>query len=84
MGIYSEKPWMKSYFIGPFKLPKTMEPYPEISVYQLLEETAEEFPENIACEYLDQQITYLELKNKVEKRRHGSHNTSYMYRIYNC
>ena len=67
MGIYSEKPWMKSYFIGPFKLPKTMEPYPEISVYQLLEETAEEFPENIACEYLDQQITYLELKNKVDR-----------------
>jgi long-chain acyl-CoA synthetase len=67
MGIYSDKPWMKSYFIGPFKLPKTMEPYPEISVYQLLEETAEEFPENIACEYLDQQINYNELKNKVDR-----------------
>ena len=67
MGIYSEKPWMKSYFIGPFKLPKTMEPYPEISVYQLLEETEKEFPENIACEYLDQQITYKILKNKVDR-----------------
>jgi long-chain acyl-CoA synthetase len=67
LGIYSEKPWMKSYFIGPFKLPKTMEPYPEISVYALLDETAKEFPENVACEYLDQQITYKDLKDKVDK-----------------
>ncbi|MCK4849634.1 MAG: long-chain fatty acid--CoA ligase, partial [Candidatus Heimdallarchaeota archaeon] len=67
MGIYSDKPWLKSYFIGPFKLPKTMEQYPEISVYNFLEETAREFPENVACVYLDQQITYKELKHKVDK-----------------
>jgi len=58
---------MKSYFIGPMKLPKTMEPYPEISVYQFLVETTKEFPENIACVYLDQQITYKELKDKVDR-----------------
>ena len=64
---YSEKPWEKSYFIGPFKLPPTMEPYPEINVYQFLEDTTKEYPDNIACIYLDEQLTYTELKHKTDK-----------------
>ena len=32
---YSDKPWLKSYFLGPFKLKPTMEPYPKMNVYQL-------------------------------------------------
>ncbi|MHA2365871.1 MAG: AMP-binding protein [Candidatus Hodarchaeales archaeon] len=64
---YADKPWLKSYFIGPFKLPKTMEPYPKISVYQFLEDAADKYPDNIACVYLENEITYLELKTKVDK-----------------
>jgi len=67
MTIYSEKPWLKSYFVGPMKLPHTMAPYPEISVYHFLQEAALNYPDNIACEYLDQKITYSELKLKVDK-----------------
>ncbi|MFW9915037.1 MAG: AMP-binding protein [Candidatus Thorarchaeota archaeon] len=64
---YAEKPWLKSYFIGPFKLKKTMEPYPQISVYKFLEDSAASYPENIACVYLDEEITYEDLKLKVDK-----------------
>ncbi|MFX1532737.1 MAG: AMP-binding protein [Promethearchaeota archaeon] len=64
---YMDKPWLKSYFVGPFKLKKTMEPYPEISVYKFLEDAATNYPENIACVYLDEEITYEQLKSQVDK-----------------
>jgi Aldehyde:ferredoxin oxidoreductase len=37
---YADKPWVKSYFVGPFKLEKTMEPYPKIPIYKFLENSA--------------------------------------------
>ncbi|MHA2281964.1 MAG: class I adenylate-forming enzyme family protein [Promethearchaeota archaeon] len=64
---YIDKPWLKSYFIGPFKLKPSMEPYPEMNVYQYLEDSATNYPENIACVYADEEITYKELKLKVDK-----------------
>ena len=67
MNSYSEKPWLKSYFVGPYKLPKTMEPYPEISVYQFLENSEAEYPDNVALIYLDKKLTYAELKLQVDK-----------------
>jgi long-chain acyl-CoA synthetase len=64
---YADKPWLKSYAVGPFKLKHSMEPYPKINVYNFLEESATNYPENIACVYLDDEITYKELKLKVDK-----------------
>jgi len=64
---YADKPWMKSYFVGPFKLEKTMEPYPKISVYKFLEDSAANYPEQVACVYLEEQITYPQLKLQVDK-----------------
>jgi long-chain acyl-CoA synthetase len=64
---YADKPWLKSYFVGPFKLKQTMEPYPKINVYNFLENSATNFPDNIACVYVDEEITYKELKLKVDK-----------------
>lgn len=64
---YADKPWMKSYFVGPFKLPKTMEPYPKIPVYKFLEDSAIDYPEQIACVYLDKEMTYEDLKLNVDK-----------------
>ncbi|MFX1279818.1 MAG: AMP-binding protein [Promethearchaeota archaeon] len=64
---YADKPWLKSYKVGPFKLKLSMEPYPKINVYDFLEESANKFPDNIACVYLDDEITYKDLKLKVDK-----------------
>ncbi len=40
----AEKPWLKQYRMGPYKLPPTKEPYPKVTVYSLLDSTAAEFP----------------------------------------
>ncbi len=64
---YADKPWLKSYFVGPFKLKQTMEPYPKINIYQFLEDSAANYPDNIACVYVDEEITYKDLKLKVDK-----------------
>ena len=64
---YADKPWLKSYSVGPFKLKHTMEPYPKMNVYKFLEDSATNFPDNIACVYLDDEITYKDLKLKVDK-----------------
>ncbi|MHA3964456.1 MAG: class I adenylate-forming enzyme family protein [Candidatus Thorarchaeota archaeon SMTZ1-45] len=64
---YQDKPWLKAYFLGPYKLKHSMEPYPEINVYSFLEESAREYPENIACVYADEEMNYEELKDKVDR-----------------
>ncbi|MFX0206923.1 MAG: AMP-binding protein [Candidatus Hodarchaeota archaeon] len=64
---YADKPWLKSYSIGPFKVPQTMEPYPKINVYKFLDDAATNYPDNVACVYLDEQITYETLKLHVDK-----------------
>ncbi len=64
---YADNPWQKSYTLGPFKLKTTMEPYPKINIYQFLEDSTKNFPDNIACIYADEEITYQDLKLKVDK-----------------
>jgi len=64
---YQDKPWLKAYFLGPYKLKHSMEPYPEINVYTFLEDSAREYPEAVACVYADEEMTYPELKDKVDR-----------------
>ncbi|MFX1557321.1 MAG: AMP-binding protein [Promethearchaeota archaeon] len=64
---YADNPWQKSYQLGPFKLKQTMEPYPKMNVYQFLEDSTKNYPDNIACVYADEEITYQDLKLKVDK-----------------
>lgn len=58
----AEKPWLSGYRLGPYKLPQTKEPYPKVTVHSLLDATAAEFPDHAACSYLENEITYKELK----------------------
>ena len=44
-----------------------MEPYPKMNIYQFLEDSTKKFPDNIACIYADEEITYQDLKLKVDK-----------------
>ncbi len=64
---YQDKPWLKAYFLGPYKLKHSMEPYPEINVYKFLEDSAVEYPGNVACVYAEEEITYEALKDKVDR-----------------
>jgi len=62
MVTMAEKPWLKQYKMGPYKLPHTKEPYPKMTVHSLLDATADEFPDNTACFYLGREIPYGEMK----------------------
>jgi long-chain acyl-CoA synthetase len=58
----AEKPWLKQYRMGPYKLPQTKEPYPKVTVHSILDATAAEFPDEAACFYLGKEIPYGEMK----------------------
>jgi long-chain acyl-CoA synthetase len=62
MPSVAEKPWLKGYKLGPYKLPQTKEPYPRVTLHSLLDATAAEFPDHAACSYLGNEITYKDLK----------------------
>ncbi len=62
----SDKPWLKSYKLGPYNLKKTLEPYPQTPVYQFLDDSAAAYPGQTAVEYLGKKIRYSELKRFVD------------------
>jgi len=63
MVSYADKPWLKSYRLGPFKLKKTIA-YPNKPLFAILDETAEQFPGKDACHYLGKRMKYNELKRQ--------------------
>ncbi|MBI5603781.1 MAG: AMP-binding protein [Deltaproteobacteria bacterium] len=59
---YLEKPWLKSYQLGPYKLDKSLQPYPREPVYRLLDRAAEKWPKQTAILFLERTLTYRDLK----------------------
>jgi hypothetical protein len=64
---YADKPWLKSYKFGPYPLKKTLEPYPEVPLYQILYDTAEKFPNRPACLAFGKETSYRTLKDLVDR-----------------
>ncbi len=64
---YADKPWLKSYKLGPYKLDHSLAPYPEEPVYKALDDAAEKHPGQTAILYLGRKIKYRELKLLSEK-----------------
>ena len=63
MASYAEKPWLKSYRLGPFKLKKTI-PYPNKPLFAILDEAAAQFPGKDAYHYRGARMKYRELKRR--------------------
>ncbi|MBN2284109.1 MAG: AMP-binding protein [Deltaproteobacteria bacterium] len=63
--LYAPKPWLNFY--KKLGIPETMEPYPEIPLHQLLDDTAREHPDSTAIIYMDGEITFGRLKKETEK-----------------
>ena len=61
--IYYKKPWLKSYEPG---VPATMK-YDEITMPEILERTAKEFPEKPALIFQGYTMTYRQLEDMVER-----------------
>jgi long-chain acyl-CoA synthetase len=46
MVSYADRPWIKHYDEG---VPPSLEPYPDISLFELLDQTVQQYPDNVAC-----------------------------------
>jgi len=68
---YSEKPWLKSYKLGPYKLKASLEPYPQIPVYKALDDAAENYPGQTAILFDGREIKYRQLKIMTDKLATG-------------
>src|SRR3954447_22710373 len=58
------RPWLASY---PSDVPHTLEPYPEASVFSMLERSASVWPVNTAIAFLGKHLSYRELLREVER-----------------
>jgi len=59
---YSNKPWLKSYKLGPYRLKESLGPYPPEPVYKALEDAANHYPGQDAILFGDLTIKYRQLK----------------------
>jgi long-chain acyl-CoA synthetase len=66
MESYADKPWLKSYKLGPFKLKTTIE-YPKKPLFTILDEAADKFSGKDAYYYFGKRMKYRELKRQVDK-----------------
>lgn len=64
---YADKPWLKSYKLGPYKLEESLAPYPKVPVFKALDDAAEKFPGQTALLFLGRTMKYKELKNQVDR-----------------
>ena len=68
---YSEKPWLKSYKLGPYKLKESLEPYPKEPVFKVLDDAAENYPGQTAVLFKGKEIRYRQLKTLTDKLASG-------------
>ncbi len=59
---YSNRPWLKSYKLGPYKLKESLEPYTPEPVYKALDDAANHYPGQDAILFGDKTIKYHQLK----------------------
>lgn len=62
-----QRPWLKSYRLGPYKLDHSLEPYPEGPLFSFLDHAAEKYPRATAIDYFGLRINYSEMKDSVDR-----------------
>lgn len=63
---YADRPWLKSYTLGPYKLEHSLAPYPQKPVFEILDRVAQEYPNQTAILFLGKELKYHQLKSKVD------------------
>jgi long-chain acyl-CoA synthetase len=62
--VTDHRPWFKSY---PAAVPHTLEPYPEVSVFSMLEGSARRFPNRPSMAWFGRHMSYRFLLHEVER-----------------
>jgi len=63
---YSDKPWLKSYKLGPYKLKVTCEPYPMEALSKILDSASEKHGRKTAVQLRDRAVSYKELREQAD------------------
>jgi long-chain acyl-CoA synthetase len=63
----TQRPWVSSYRLGPYKLAHSLEPYPEEPLFALLDQSAAKYPGSTAIDYFGERISYQDLKNYADR-----------------
>jgi len=63
---YSERPWLNSYKLGPYRLEHSQAPYPQKPVFEILDRTAQEYPGQVAMLFQGRETKYHRLKRQVD------------------
>jgi len=63
---YSDKPWLKSYKLGPYRLRESFEPFPRVPVFKALDDAAANHPTKTAILFKGRTLTYRELKAQAD------------------
>jgi long-chain acyl-CoA synthetase len=64
---YLEKPWLKSYKLGPYKLETSLVPYPREPLFKVLDDAAEMYPGQTAILFLERSLNYRQLKTQADR-----------------
>jgi len=62
--VTDHRPWFRTWRRG---VPKTVEPFPDVSVFSLLADSADRFPDRPAVAFLGKHLTYRRLLSEVER-----------------
>lgn len=71
---YSDKPWLKSYKLGPYKLKQSLHPYASVPVFKALDDAAEKYAGQTAILFEGREIKYRQLKTLADRLASGLSN----------
>lgn len=65
--VCADKPWLKSYQLGPYKLEHSLAPYPEQPLFAFLDAAAQNHPAQTAVLFEGRALKYPELKRHADR-----------------
>lgn len=63
---FFDKPWKENYRLGPYRLETSLDPYPEIPLYSILDQSAAKYPSQTAILFQGTTIKYHQLKTMTD------------------
>ena len=67
MSLFTDKPWLSAYKLGPFKLVKSMQPYPAVPQFAFFDRTTQDYANKSACVFMGRKITWGQLRELADK-----------------
>jgi long-chain acyl-CoA synthetase len=64
---YLEKPWLKSYKLGPYRLDQSLSPLPVVPAFKSLYDAAEKYPSQTAVLFRGRDINYRQMRLQVDQ-----------------